>query len=736
MAWIDGSAPQLFFERWRYGGSVARAGRAPVHAGAAKPETVVEIRKGHYHYDYQSFTAPLEGLDIPGESDAKPWRAQWVADSPWKQIPAVQQVELTQDFAQNGITVATLQVENIRMAEAQSPLGSLYHLVDRGYLAPFRNYTPPTRPQKLADSDLEWQDLLAGMAQIRVWQGYGPPERNPNGSMPADGGENGVWVFMGMIDDIDPTSRPDRITISARDHGKVLTDKRVFGWNISPQINDPVVFMDRGEADKITNVGGSASSSSYADGSPARFVTDDDDSTAWFSRPRGTPDLTEWVEIRLPAGRYEEYLLDPFYEGMECWVGIYLTPRPSHTATDSSGNTTEGASDQPPLVDGEEVHAGWLDLGKGVVPGDDNGGWPFIRHLDYISKDSHVRTLGHTIECGDNTRLRVAFRSLKLTAVLTGQSDEGSSYRAGYRAGVTRLQGRRRVLGLTKDERKSIILIDDAADIVRCVLRWAGFDEWRVENTGTSITGRSVWNRSSYLIDLIKAACDMTGYVFYMGDPSYSDSLGVPVFRRNRALEAPNARVEELRDTDMLTGIQCKVTEQPLGYIIRVRGKELSRAEGGHGLFGDRTNRVMAVYRPPWTRRGALAGVIKHVTYTKLELKTFEDCLVGCYLIALQEALEMATATVSIPAHPGFNLDDQVGLLDTGTGLNTRLWISQRSSTFTTGQQAAWTMTLAGSLIDTPDMIDLVGEINSKVPVPPGIQILSNTPWDKARSAA
>jgi hypothetical protein len=85
--------------------------------------------------------------------------------------------------------------------------------------------------------------------------------------------------------------------------------------------------------------------------------------------------------------------------------------------------------------------------------------------------------------------------------------------------------------------------------------------------------------------------------------------------------------------------------------------------------------------------------------------------LVACLPDRLGEALQAVTAVVEIPGHPGLNLDDQVGVLDTGTGMNTRMWISNRSSTFQTGEQTSWVMTLGGSLIDTPDMV-LLREID------------------------
>jgi hypothetical protein len=125
-----------------------------------------------------------------------------------------------------------------------------------------------------------------------------------------------------------------------------------------------------------------------------------------------------------------------------------------------------------------------------------------------------------------------------------------------------------------------------------------------------------------------------TGYVFYIGDPADGDSRGVPVFRKNRALLDPPAALPEVRDSDLLTGIKVKISEEPLAWNIRVRGKETKRRSVRPRLGGDNTRRIMAYYKPPWTRAGRMAGVLKHVTHTYPELRTFEECWSPAYLIA------------------------------------------------------------------------------------------------------
>jgi hypothetical protein len=48
----------------------------------------------------------------------------------------------------------------------------------------------------------------------------------------------------------------------------------------------------------------------------------------WLSGGHAGPNHTEWVEITLPKGRYENFYLYPRYPGMEVFVGIKLkTPR-------------------------------------------------------------------------------------------------------------------------------------------------------------------------------------------------------------------------------------------------------------------------------------------------------------------------------------------------------------------------------------------------------------------------
>lgn len=701
--------PDLFHHRWRFGDQrtarITGTQRPPAHVGAAKPTQVVQIRSGRFKHAYRPWQGDDVNATIPRETRNRPWQGYWVPESAWEELPNVLEVSLSQGFDAAGATVATIQVENIGYPEQTGQLGDIYHLVDAGFLSPYRGYRANGRPSSASKN--EWYGLLAGAAQIRVWQGYGPPELDDD-EIPRDGGENGAWTFNGLVDDVDPESLPYRLTITAR-AGKTLTDQRIFGWSKSRGIKDPIVFVDRKEADDATLEGGGATASSHRDGHPARFVCDQESSTKWLSRTIApldyeTHDPLEWVEIRLPAGRYEEIILDPAYDGMEAFIGVYVRDRlgasvgPGNAPNEEEG----GASWTPPTVDGKQVNQGWL--GDELVP---NQNWTYLRRIRRLSSKQNSQRLGAAIQTGDNTILRVGFRRM-------------AKVQGGYRAGVVRLQARKLRRKKKEAERANLIVVDDVADVVKVCLRWAGYDEWDVQSTGVRLKGRAVFNRSSYLIDPINKAVEQTGYVFFIGDPADGDSLGVPTFRRNSAIETLQD-VRQIRDTELLTGIKVKVSEEPLAYIIRVRGKAADpgpRNRDGIKLGGDKTTRIMAVYRPPWWERNRLAGVLKHVTHTENALRNFEECLIACYLIALNEVLQHVTATVEIPTHPGFNLDDQVGVLDTGTGMNTRMWITNRASTFHAGQSTSWVMTLGGSMIDTPDLRDLIHEIDTKMPDP------------------
>lgn len=664
--------------------------RSRTYLGARRPTTVVEIRAGNWRRDYRAWPNPINAT-IPGESATMPWYPIFTETTPWVQVPNVLSCDLEQDFEQNGITVATITVDNVGFEPTTGPFGDLYHAISRGYLSPARGYDPPDRPASGLERN-DWFDVITEQRNIRVWQGYGQPERDEAGAIADDGGSNGAWTFNGLIDDVDTDSDPARMQITAR-MGKLLTDSRVFGWNKSRQLKDPITFCDRLEADDIQDVGEDAAASSQLSGDyPPSNVLDDDGTlrTYWMSQEHTTATNTEWVEVRVPSGRYQQIVLE-CDAGMEAYIGFYVRAL---------------ASDQPALVDGDEVSEGFVAVGEGDVPGA-NGGWPFIYKIDATSSGRQLIDFGHSIVCGNDSVVRIAFRNLP-QGVTTD-----------YRARVRTFKARRRERSQEAIEH-DWILVDDLSDVVRVVLRWAGYQDWEVEDTGARLKGKAIFNRSTFLIDIVKRAQELNGYVFFVADPINGESQGVPTFRRNGAL-ARKLQLTEIRDTDLLTSLRVKRSEESLPYIIRVRGKTKRTATrlSGNGaivsgvstLGGDSSKRIMAVYRPPWTQDNTLGGVIKHHTQTDNALRSLLECEIACYLVAINAVLAAFTAALEVPGNPVLELDEHVGLMDTATGMNTRLWIARRASQFVAGERASWVTSLQGALVDTPDLVALIDEM-------------------------
>lgn len=690
---------ETFHERWASG----------EHVGEAGPVTFGFIRTGEFRRGYDPWPAPWD-IHIPGSSPQNPYQATWHPLTDYVDLPNVRSVNFTQDFEQKGITVATVVIDNIMLVEKTGVGGSIYHLIERGWLSPFRGYRAPNRPDAGVQQN-EWFEKLNRNAQIFLVQGYG---------------DASVSTFTGLIDEIDLDSSPDTITMTVRDFGQTLTDQRLFGTVKDPHITDPVTFADKKNMDKTEKVGGGAKASSEFPGHPARFVTTTDKKAAWWSENRGSKYPTEWIQIRVPKGRYESLYLELDYPGMEVFVGVF--------GRGNDGNYS---------VDGVQYDNGWYRGPNGdfpEVPGE-HGGWPYFKHYPELPKGPKTIPIG-TFMSGDDSVFRIGFRNLYDR---TDYEDAAGRPRPNvvpkFRAAVSRFAAVKRVQ-VPEAKKGNYILINDVSDIVRVILRWAGFKEMEIENTGVKLgsgvagdeatgknkkgdsksakpspgTGKVTFNRSNFLIDIISQICEKTGFIFYIKEPTspFNNSIGVPVFRSNRVL-ANNPDIRELRDDQILTGVQAKVTEEPLSYIIRVRGRTASEKEGGQKLGGSeegKTLRLMASYRPPWTREGRLAGIIKHRTVNRFDLKTEDECKFACFLVALYESLESITAVVEVPGTPEFELDDQVSIIDEATGLNTRMWIARRTSEFTYSKSGnVWKTTLSGALIDTPDIQDIAADV-------------------------
>lgn len=685
----------LFRSRWRSG----------KHVGRAAPVMRVYVRKGAFRRAYRSWAGEsLRKVIIPEETLSHTWYPRWQGSGPplggsdgpfedWTEIPNVAEFSTEQSHENNGITTGTLTIENVWMESlaSSSPMAAVYHALSRGYFSPLRGYSPPGFPSTHTRTD--WFDFLFRNAQIRVDQGYGE--------------DTLTTTFSGLIDDVDTESFPDKMVVLCRDFGGQLVDSRVFGYNKSKHLHDPVIFIDRYEADARKKAGAGHSASSKASGHPVRFVTDDDRGTYWESDHHGGPNVTEYVDVKLPAGRYDQVYIHAA-DGEELYIGIL--PRPG------------SRRDDDPLPDG------WVDGGLGQVPGG-HGGWHYIKKVGDATDRAKNYSLGAMYSLTADAILRVGVRKL----ARIGHSNGGPVHAARIRA----LQGWRRSRS-PEAKRDKWIIVDDPSDVVRMLLRWAGFESWQVEDVGARMNDKLVVNRGDYYMDIVKNLADATGYQFFMGDPihtsgddSFDQCINVPIFRESSALRDTNNTDElgnlkplrAIHDTDCLTGIKVKLTDEPLAYIIRVRGAVTKKEDGGKKLGGDSTVRVMFTYKPPWTRDQRMGGQIKHFIHTYPNLKTTADCEMACYLVALQQALQSATAVVEIPGNPEISLDDQVYLRDAGVGVETRMYVATKQTTFRNGKQTLWKASLGGSLIDTPDVVgvklDVYNARRRGVDVPP-----------------
>lgn len=844
------------------------------HVGTWAPTQTIQVRKGEFQRGYSRWQGNPVDAKIPGESKETPWQSTWVPLTAWSTLPTVVECSMEQGFDSNGIATATITLENVLLRET-SNLGVLYHYIDRGALAPWRGYNAPGQPWWQVAPN-EWYGVLMRNSQVRIWQGYGV--------------DVAVSPFVGLIDDVDTASQPDRIVLTCRDFGKVLTEERMFGWNIGPKLRPPVIFTAAG---KLTGVGEAAGhgaeASTERDGHPARFVTDRDVKTIWISHDHTTAANTEYVQIRLPKGRYESIAIHPNYPGMEVFVGVY-----------ARDNLLGG---EPCQIDDFDIPNGWIrlpdDEGGGVVPGSPHGGWPYIKRWPAMSDAGKSYRLDHKLELGDDSVMRVGFRNLRhigngvhrcgcarfkairrksersIVLRLVGKDADASTSRDGHpsknvldddtqttwishdhttagntewveihvgqgryesfqiyteypgmdmyvgvyarnrrrkktkgegyvetpsqlndqnigegfvdlglgdvpgthggwpyvgfyndigphskhkpekfyltnghdkfelgddsvirigfrelhyignsggqpvhRAQVGKLKAYTRT-GVKQPEQVETVKkieVDDPSDIVRVILRWAGFKEWVVENTGAKLRGDWIFDQKTFYRDVIQKVEDATGFVFYISPPSENDaSIGIPVFRQAATLRLDEPTLT-VRDSDLLSAVQVKMTEEPLAYIIRVRGVEDKK---GLTIGGGSVRRLMSVYRPPWW--GSMGRILKHLVHEDKRLSDQKSVEIFARLIAMQEALAAATATIEIPGMPEFEPDGQLALWDLGSGFKTRLYITAITSSFSSGSDAAWKTTVSGALMDTPDMVAVRNDLFALAPPGQGL---------------
>lgn len=665
--------------------------REQARSGVGQPRLTATIRLGRFERRYASWPGPKIGGRIAGGNNARPWQAFWTPKTVATNLPNVLSFRKEKDFANNGIAIATIEFENIFVDE-QGSAESLVHVMQRGAFAPYRGYRAPGRPAWPAGSQNLWYRWLDRNAQITFWEGYG---------------DELVKTWTGLIDDVDLTSKPDRITVTARDFGQALSDQDVFGWNHDPMIREPITFIDKRQGENLHKVGYDPKAASVNVNHPASFVLDTESDTWWRSRTYNTPHATDWIQIRIPQGRYETFYLWPKDAGMSCYISVFVRPR-------NDGKRNRWGD----LVLPDN---GWVDIDLGDVPGDE-GGVPFVKFLPTLDRKGHYHTFTRdssslALECGRGSIIRCSFRNLQEQR--PGEQPAGEPEELPYAARVIRMIAMQRSLKKAARE-KHMVLVDDVSDAVRFLLRWAGFKEWEVENSGVKLAKKVVITREKKLIDAINLFKESVDFVFYMKDPSAADlSIGIPVFRQSRVV-TEDAPVTSVTEKDLLTGIRVKVTDEPLAYVIRMRGRPVKKKKRGTGFLfgGGDVRRVKFTYYPPWARApfgGRLAGQLKHVVHQDDKFATTDDCEFACYYVALHEALESVTGSIEVPGWPGFELDDLVMVSDLGTGIRSRLWVSNLSSVHERGEQASYKATLAGAWVDTPDVVAIKKVINRKV---------------------
>ena len=665
-------------QRWRSGN----------HVGAQKPQMRAYVRTVKLRRRFRTVPRDEVYAFVPGlEGGARTvWKGMWKPKTAWVPLPNVGGYQLDQDFDSNGIAQTTIDIDNVGMEEETGP-GGVFHRIVRGFMSPWRGRKPRGRPA--VGTVGEWYDILNDKStQIILLGGYG---------------DTVIPIFEGLVNDFDISSRPDKISLICRDGGQTLSDQNVFINAKVRNVRDPITFCDRQQAFKMEAVGGGAEASDSAPGHNARFVLDDTTDTEWKSADRDHqhPGDLPWIQIRIPNGHYQEINLHPRYDGMQVFVAI-----------------KEGD---------------WIDEGNGNV---DGTAVPWVAKVNKARARRMTIKLPRRYQLADNTIVRLYFSNLDY-----GQATSGAG--RAYRAGVAEL----RAMHMERDpEAKKWIIVDDLADVVRTVFQWCGLNDWEVETTGVRLKDKVVFNRSNKLMDIINGASEQVGYAFHMRPRESFDeddleqldeeaSMGIAVWRQNQSMRRGGSvrdPVELVHEDQTLTGINAHFTDEPLATVIRVRGKEKRKKDGGRTLGGDRIERAMYVYLPVWARFGDQyrnANIKKYVVHHDEQLRNGEECEIAALFIAYREALESAQAQFECPCMPTIFLDAQCAVYDTGTGISSRIWVALRQISYQGGANGHFRMSLGGPMLDLPDIEDTRQELRRslhKRGYDPGL-----SPWEK-----
>lgn len=372
------SVPALLRQRWRAGQLT----------GEAKHACVVRIRKGRmergYLNDHKLDGSVMHYPQIWEGVNSHCWKARWTPLGDWIVLPNISSVSWGRTFADKSAASCTILMDDVAFVE-ETGVAGMYHDIVRGYFSPMRGDRTLSRPDRWGSTS--WKDVLNGGYQVEVWEGYG------TGSEVEPGGDAIAKTFTGLIEQCDLDTHPDHITITARDFTLLLTDQRIFRHNKAKEIRGPVTFADRKGALGERIVFGNAKTSSGT-AKPDRRT-----GIEWDSAAQTSHDATEWVQIDLPAGHYEEFLIQAKEAGMELYAAV-------HAGTGSFQNDNRHSPTALPHD--------WVDLGNGNVPGTSI---PWVTHVHRFNDDPHRFKIGRGSNVDgfwftNGTRLRVFLTNL------------------------------------------------------------------------------------------------------------------------------------------------------------------------------------------------------------------------------------------------------------------------------------------------------------------------------------
>jgi hypothetical protein len=244
------------------------------------------------------------------------------------------------------------------------------------------------------------------------------------------------------------------------------------------------------------------------------------------------------------------------------------------------------------------------------------------------------------------------------------------------------------------------------------------------------------WGIDKFFIDVVNDMLGQGNYVFFMGPPTEDDrSIGVPSFKQQRAVSGAPVGMVQVDDHLLTEAAEMKwdLSTLPGQFIYRGDPVPTDGSQGtGQTYENDLVDTFMATYFPPWSGAdnwtpldgsdpmnvdppNRTAGVMRHFIQTVgvnvvIGLTSNEECLFACLLAAIQYALGIATGQVQVPGIGSPQLNDQISVIDEGSGINSRLWIASIDSEHTGGPNGMWKMVISGSYIDHTDMVLVIDD--------------------------